>query len=56
MLNDNFALKNVICVDEGEHLKMTVGNPVDLSENNLSYDETVPSENDKYMIRCEKSC
>lgn len=53
MLSDDFALKGVTDVDKGEQMKTTVGNPLDLSENNLSDDETVPSENDKYMIRCE---
>lgn len=53
MLSDDFALKGVTDVDKGEQMKTTVGNPMDLSENNLSDDETVPSENDKYMIRCE---
>lgn len=53
LLSDDFALKGVTDVDKGEQMKTTVGNPLDLSENNLSDDETVPSENDKYMIRCE---
>lgn len=53
MLIDDFALNGTQEADRGTQTQMTVGNRADLSDNNLSYDETVPSENDKYMIRCE---
>lgn len=53
MLIDDFALNGTSNAGRGMQTQMTVGKPVDLSENNLSDDETVPDENDKYMIRCE---
>lgn len=53
MLSDDIALDGTVDTDAGMQMQMTVGKSVDLSENNLSDDETVPSENDKYMIRCE---
>ena len=53
MLIDDSALNGAQEADRGTQTQMTVGNRADLSDNNLSYDETVPSENDKYMIRCE---
>lgn len=53
MLIDDFALNGTQEADRGTQTQMTVGNRADLSDNNLSYDETVPSKNDKYMIRCE---
>lgn len=54
MLADDFTLNSTADnVDKDFDKQTEVENPVDLPENNLSDDETVPSENDKYMIRCE---
>ena len=53
MLIDDSALNGIKDAVRGTQTQMTVGNRADLSDNNLSYDETVTSENDKYMIRCE---
>lgn len=53
MLNDSFTLKNSDKAVKDYQMPVTVDKASVLSENNLSVDETVNPENDKYMIRCE---
>lgn len=53
MLNDSFTLKNSDKAVKDYQMPITVDKASVLSENNLSDDETVNPENDKYMIRCE---
>lgn len=53
MLNDSFTLKNSDKAVKDYQMPITVDKASVLSENNLSDDETVNTENDKYMIRCE---
>lgn len=53
MLNDSFTLRNSDKAVKDYQMPITVDKASVLSENNLSDDETVNPENDKYMIRCE---